>query len=62
MILVRPSAEYAEEIASFRRELLESGSAADGTGGLMTYEDPLEFIEACARGEHRETQLPGLAP
>ena len=62
MILVRPSAEYAEEIASFRRELLESGSAADGTGGLMTYEDPLEYIEACARGEHRETQLPGLVP
>ena len=36
-ILVRPTPEHAEEIRAFRRELLESGSAADGTGGQYSY-------------------------
>ena len=61
-ILVRPAPEHAEEIRAFRRELLESGSAADGTGGLPGFEDPLEYIEYCARAEMRETQMPGLVP
>ncbi|MBR2760698.1 MAG: hypothetical protein IKD66_05955 [Solobacterium sp.] len=39
-ILVRPAPEHAEEIRAFRRELLESGSAADGTGGFPALKIP----------------------
>ncbi len=61
-ILVRPSALYAEETAAFRSELLETNREADGSGGLLSFEDPLAFIETCRRAEHRETQRRGLVP
>ena len=44
MILVEPSDEYSVQIASYRKEFLESGDSMDGTCGLRNFDDPIEFI------------------
>ena len=62
MRLVRPSAAFAEEIAAFKKELIDSLSRRDGCGELFSAEDPLSFIEASRNAEQRETQKKGLVP
>ncbi len=44
VILVRPDASYAEEIKSYREEMLLAGSSMDGTGGLKRIENPFEWL------------------
>ena len=39
-ILIRPTLEYASEIASYRREFLDVGDSMDGCGPLRRIEDP----------------------
>ena len=43
--LIQPSAEYAGQIAEYRRAFLQSGDSMDGTGGILRdCEDPLEWV------------------
>ena len=44
MILIEPSAQYASQIADYRREFLQSGESMDGTGGLRKFDNPLDWI------------------
>ena len=44
LILIRPTNEYAAEIAKYRREFIEAGDSMDGTGALKRTDDPYEFI------------------
>ena len=44
MLLVRPAPEYAEAIADYRRECLDTGSRMDGCGPLRRMEDPMDWI------------------
>lgn len=44
VILVRPDASFAEEIRSYREEMLLAGSSMDGTGVLKRVENPLEWL------------------
>ena len=60
--LVRPAPEYSEAIQTFRNELIETGSAMDGTGPLKHSEDPEEFIRECILGEDPKTVRRGLVP
>lgn len=55
VILVKPDASYAEEIKSYREELLLAGSSMDGTGALRRVENPLEWLRQNAQLECRET-------
>ena len=47
MLLVRPAPEYAEAIADYRRECLDTGSRMDGCGPLRRMEDPMDWIRYC---------------
>ncbi|MBO5353079.1 MAG: GNAT family N-acetyltransferase [Lachnospiraceae bacterium] len=44
VILVRPDITYAEEIKSYREEMLLADSSMDGTGVLKRTENPLEWL------------------
>ncbi len=55
VILVKPDVSYAEEIKSYRTEMLLAGSSMDGTGALRRIEDPLLWLEYNRKMEHPET-------
>ena len=56
-ILIKPDASYAEEIRSYREEMLLAGSSMDGTGTLRHQEDPLEWLKQNSIKEN-----PGTVP
>lgn len=60
--LLRPTPEYAEELACFRRELLKAGDADSfaGCSGLEQYEDIGEWMEMVWRQE--QGNEPGKVP
>ena len=53
--LIKPSAEYADQIAEYRREFLDAGDSMDGCGSLRQTENPREFIRKCLDYESPET-------
>lgn len=55
VILVKPDASFAEEIRSYREEMLLAGSSMDGTGALRRMENPLEWLWYNETMEHPET-------
>ena len=46
-ILMRPTSEYASQIAEYRQEFLDAGDSMDGCGPLRRVEDPEEYIKIC---------------
>lgn len=44
LVLVKPDGSYAEEIVSYRREMLLAESSMDGCGPLRRMEDPYEWL------------------
>lgn len=46
-ILMRPTSEYASQIAEYRQEFLDAGDSMDGCGPLRRIEDPEEYIKIC---------------
>ena len=55
LVLIRPSAEYADQIKEYRKEFLDAGSSMDGTGQLRNIEDPYEWIRVCELFNSEET-------
>jgi len=55
VILVKPDESFAEEIRSFREEMILAGSSMDGTGVLRRVEDPLEWLKQNALKENPKT-------
>ena len=55
LLLIRPTAEYAEEIAAYREEFLRCGSSMDGCGPLRRIADPLEYLAETERYTREET-------
>ena len=45
MMLIEPTAEYADRITEYRREFLEYGGSMDGCGSLRRFEDPGDWLE-----------------
>jgi len=62
LMLVGPEPEYANELASYRKEMLEASSSMDGCGRLRSTEDMKKYIEDCRLGERWETIEPGKVP
>ena len=61
-ILIRPTSEYASQIAEYRQEFLDAGDSMDGCGPLRRTEDPEEYIEICKNCEDHKTVPSHLVP
>ena len=61
-ILIRPTNEYAEQIAKYRKEFLAVGDSMDGTGPLRRMAEPCEYIRFCAACEDPATAPEDLVP
>lgn len=48
LIFVAPAMEYADEIVSYRQEMLEANSSFDGCFSMKRMPNPKDFIEHCA--------------
>ena len=55
MMLIEPTIEYSEQIRSYRQEFIDSGESMDGTGGLIKFDDPQEWIDFLAKHKDPET-------
>lgn len=53
--LVEPSEEYAEQIAEYRQDFLDTKSSMDGCGPLRRCENPKEYILECKKYTVSET-------
>lgn len=54
VILIKPDVSYAEEIRSYRSEMLLAGSSMDGTGALRRIDNPAEWLRYNAMMERPE--------
>ena len=61
-IFIRPTIEYAEQIAEYRKEFLEAGDSMDGTGPLRRMGEPIEYISFCTACENPATTPKDLVP
>ena len=55
MMLIEPTIEYSEQIRTYRQEFIDSGESMDGTGGLIKFDDPQEWIDFLAKHKDPET-------
>ncbi len=60
LILIKPSEEYASQIAEYRAEFIECGDSMDGCGSLRRLDNPYDFIKKCSDYERAETLPEGL--
>ena len=49
LLFIIPSADYLEEIRSYRQEFLDEGGSMDGTGPLRRISDPAEWLRETER-------------
>lgn len=61
-ILIRPTSEYASQIAEYRQEFLDAGDSMDGTGPLRRFEDPEEYVKVCKDYESTKEVSAQLVP
>lgn len=47
LIFVEPTMAYAEEISTYRQEMLEAGSSFDGCFSMKRHADIQEFVDSC---------------
>ena len=60
LILIKTSAEYAEEICAYRRETLDLENFIHGSTELHNFENPVEWIKYCRLYEKQNTiPIPG---
>jgi len=52
---MKPTMEYAEQIAAYRKAFLVSGDSMDGTGPLRRIDDPNAYITFCSACESPDT-------
>ena len=62
MMLIEPTPEYGEQIRAYRQEFVDSGDSMDGTGGLIKFDDPQEWIDFLAKHKNPETLPEGRVP
>ena len=60
--LIKPTSEYADQIAGYRQAFLAAGDSMDGTGSLVRMEDPVEWLQQCEDLQHEETVPDGWVP
>ena len=62
MMLIEPTIEYSEQIRTYQQEFIDSGESMDGTGGLIKFDDPQEWIDFLAKHKDPETIPEGRVP
>ena len=62
LILIRPTNQYASQIAKYRQEFLECGDSMDGCGPLRKMANPEEYVKFCNENEKSENVSWGLVP
>lgn len=62
MMLIEPTLEYGEQIRAYRQEFVDSGDSMDGTGGLIKFDDPQEWIDFLEKHKNPETLPEGRVP
>lgn len=55
LVLIKPTEDFASDIAEYRREFLDAGDSMDGCGSLRQIDDPLLYIKKCRDYEDPET-------
>ena len=60
--LVAPTADYAEQIVSYRQAFLERGDSMDGAGSLSRMENPAEWLQQVEDLRNPETVPENWAP
>ncbi|MBE6627250.1 MAG: GNAT family N-acetyltransferase [Ruminococcaceae bacterium] len=60
--LIRPTSEYASQIAEYRQEFLDAGDSMDGCGPLRRLEDPVEYLKTSKEYEDPAAVPPHLVP
>ena len=58
IILLRPDESMLDEIAAYRKAMLDAGTAMDGTSGLNRYDDPAGWLAHVRALETPETCPP----
>ena len=53
--LIKPTKEYMEQIADYRKEFVDENSSMDGCGSLSRMEDPKEWLEQVDLLSKKET-------
>ena len=61
-ILIRPTSEYASQLAEYRQEFLDADSSMDGCGPLRRFKNPEEYIQVCKDYEYPEKAPAHLVP
>ena len=61
-VLIRVTADYAEQIKEYRQEFLDAGDSMDGTGALRRTPDPYEFIRMSIEREDPKNVPENLVP
>lgn len=61
-VLIRPDASWADEIRSYRREMLDAGSSMDGAALLMRMENIEEWLDFVHSLEDESTAPEGFVP
>ena len=61
-ILIRPTSEYASQIALYRQEFLDADDSMDGCGPLRRFDNPEEYIQVCKDYEYPEKAPAHLVP
>lgn len=55
LILIKPSANYIDEIRAYRQAFIDDGGHFNGDSGLRKFEDINAWIEQCRLMENKET-------
>ncbi len=61
-LLIRPTNEYANQIAEYRQEFIDAGDSMDGTGALRKTVDPEEYIKISIEREDPKNVPENLVP
>ena len=62
MILITPTIEFAPQIRAFRQAFLDAGAASEGSGSLLRFDDPADWLAHVARYADPETVPPDRVP
>ena len=62
MILTEPTMEYDAQIRAYRRDFLENGTAAEGTGSVLRYESTRDWLDRLALYADPATVPPDRVP
>ena len=62
MLLIEPTMEYDAQIQAYRKDFLDAGDLADGTGSVLRFERTRDWLDQVERCRYEETVPPDRVP